>query len=99
TFRPVARNHQFGGGMKRLTWLLGAMALALSVPCAAETGDERSADAVALTVRLPDPGQGLLYVTEVMPVKPGALKLYYPKWIPGDHSPDGTVEEVMGLQF
>src|SRR5579863_4944099 len=24
-----------------------------------------------------------------MAVKPGPLTLYYPKWIPGDHAPDG----------
>jgi predicted metalloprotease with PDZ domain len=85
--------------MKRLTWLLGAAVLATSMHCSAETGQEVPAGTVALTVRLPDPGQKLLYVHEVMPVKPGALKLYYPKWIPGDHSPDGTVEQVMGLEF
>jgi predicted metalloprotease with PDZ domain len=53
---------------------------------------------VSLTVRLPDPGQKLLYVHEVMPVKPGLLTLYYPKWIPGDHSPDGPIGTMMGLQ-
>lgn len=85
--------------MKRLTRLLGTVVLAASVPCMVEANEDASADTIALTVRLPDPGQKLLYVDEVIPVKPGPLTLYYPKWIPGDHSPDGTVEEVMGLQF
>jgi predicted metalloprotease with PDZ domain len=54
---------------------------------------------VALTVRLPDPGQKILYVDEVMPVTPGPLTLHYPKWIPGDHSPDGPIGDIMGLEF
>jgi len=85
--------------MKRLTQLLGAVVLTMSAPCMVGANEEVSADTIALTVRLPDPGQKLLYVHEVIPAKPGPLTLYYPKWIPGDHSPDGSIEEVMGLQF
>src|SRR5438445_1007484 len=88
-----------GGQMKRLTRLLGAAVLAMSVPCIGEAGTDVPAGTVALTVRLSDPGQKLLYVHEVIAAKPGPLTLYYPKWIPGDHSPDGPIEQVMGLQF
>ncbi len=83
--------------MKRLTRWLGAAALAVSISGIA--GADVPADAITLTVRLPDPGQKLLYVHEVIPAEPGPLTLYYPKWIPGDHSPDGSVDEVMGLEF
>jgi len=86
-------------GMKRLTRLLGAIAITVSSPNIATANEQTPATAVALTVRLPDPGQKLLYVHEVIPVQPGPLTLYYPKWIPGDHSPDGPIEQVMGLQF
>jgi predicted metalloprotease with PDZ domain len=41
----------------------------------------------------------LLHVHEVIPVKPGPLTLYYPKWIPGEHSPDGPISSVTGLKF
>src|SRR5579859_7810158 len=82
--------------MKRLARWLGAVLLAMATPCMA--GAEPPGN-VALTVRLPDPGQKLLYVHEAMPVTPGPLTLYYPKWIPGDHSPDGPIEQLMGLTF
>lgn len=85
--------------MKRLSLLLGALALAASMTCMAQTDATIPPGPVALTVRLPVPAQKLLYVTEVMPVKPGALTLYYPKWIPGDHSPDGPINEFMGLEI
>ncbi|PXV55439.1 Predicted metalloprotease, contains C-terminal PDZ domain [Dyella jiangningensis] len=85
--------------MKRLTRWLAIVILAACAPWTAQA-DEHAADGiVALTVRLPDPSQKLLYVHETMPVTPGPLTLYYPKWIPGDHSPDGPIELLMGLQF
>src|ERR1700744_2475182 len=82
--------------MKRLTRLLGAVAF---LACGAGVNARAPAGPVALTVTLPDPGQKLLYVEESMPVKPGPVTLYYPKWIPGDHSPDGEIEKVLGLEF
>jgi predicted metalloprotease with PDZ domain len=35
----------------------------------------------------------------VIPVQAGALTLYYPKWIPGEHSPSGPLENVAGLKI
>ncbi|HLI18311.1 MAG TPA: M61 family peptidase [Rhodanobacteraceae bacterium] len=92
--------------MKRLTLVFCAFAFFASAYCVADAHVEvpggpvaaAPGGPVALTVRLPDPGQKLLYVDEVMPVKPGPLTLYYPKWIPGDHSPDGPINELMGLE-
>ncbi|MBS0381329.1 MAG: M61 family metallopeptidase [Proteobacteria bacterium] len=85
--------------MKRLPWLVCVFALAASGSCLAAENPGPAPGPVALTVSLPDPGQKLLYVDEVMPVAPGPLTLYYPKWIPGDHSPDGPIGDVMGFEF
>jgi predicted metalloprotease with PDZ domain len=85
--------------MQRLSLFLGAVALVASVSCMAAENAEAPPGPVALTVRLPDPGQKILYVDEVMPVAPGPLTLHYPKWIPGDHSPDGPIGDIMGLEF
>jgi predicted metalloprotease with PDZ domain len=84
--------------MKQLSLLLGA-ALVASVPCIAQTDLKVPAGHVALTVRLPNPGQKILYVQEEMPVRPGPLTLYYPKYTPGDHAPDGPVGTMMGLEI
>lgn len=35
----------------------------------------------------------------VMPVKPGPLTLFYPKWIPGEHAPTGPIQGLVGLQL
>jgi predicted metalloprotease with PDZ domain len=85
--------------MKRLTLLFAAAALAGSVSCMAGEITAGPPGPVALTVRLPRPSQQIYLVHEVMPVHPGPLTLYYPKWIPGDHSPDGPIGDMMGLEI
>ena len=43
--------------------------------------------------------QKLLRAHLVIPVKAGPLTLYYPKWIPGEHAPDGPIANLTGLKF
>ena len=85
--------------MKRWPLLLGTLALAASAPCISHADAGAPAKPVELTVSLPDPAQKVLYVHETMPVAPGKLTLYYPKYIPGDHAPDGPIGTMMGLEI
>ncbi len=41
----------------------------------------------------------ILHAKLIFPVHPGPLTLYYPKWMPADHSPDGPVWNLAGLKF
>jgi predicted metalloprotease with PDZ domain len=34
-----------------------------------------------------------------LPASAGDLTLYYPKWIPGEHAPDGPIVDLAGLKF
>lgn len=34
-----------------------------------------------------------------IPASPGDLTLYYPKWLPGEHAPDGPINDLAGLKF
>jgi predicted metalloprotease with PDZ domain len=34
-----------------------------------------------------------------IPAKPGPLTLGYPKWIPGEHSPAGALNQIIKLKF
>ena len=34
-----------------------------------------------------------------LPVKPGPVTLLYPKWIPGEHAPDGPIADLVGLKL
>jgi predicted metalloprotease with PDZ domain len=58
-----------------------------------------SAETILLTVDATKTRQKLLRSHETIPVKPGPLTVYYPKWIPGEHGPDGPIGSVTGLKF
>jgi predicted metalloprotease with PDZ domain len=54
---------------------------------------------IKLTVDATKNSQKLLHTHEVIPVTGGPATLYYPKWIPGEHGPDGPISDVTGLKF
>jgi predicted metalloprotease with PDZ domain len=54
---------------------------------------------ISLSVDATKSPEKILHVSEVIPADPGALTLYYPKWIPGEHSPTGPLSSVTGLHF
>ncbi|MGH8124274.1 MAG: M61 family metallopeptidase [Rhodanobacteraceae bacterium] len=54
---------------------------------------------LTLRVNLTRAPRKIFTVHESIPVKPGPLTLYYPKWIPGDHAPDGPIANVAGITF
>ena len=50
--------------------------------------------AISLTVDASQVAQKIVRTREVLAVKEGPLTLYYPKWIPGEHEPDGPIANV-----
>ena len=74
-----------------LSLLASVLVLTASVALAAET--------ISLTVDATKTQEKILRSHEVIPVKPGPLTLYYPKWIPGEHGPNGPINGVTGLKF
>jgi predicted metalloprotease with PDZ domain len=55
--------------------------------------------AIALTLDATQAPEKILHTRMVMPVQPGLLTFYYPKWIPGQHDPSGPIGSVAGLKF
>src|SRR4029079_18653415 len=39
----------------------------------------------------------IIHVKETFAAKTGDFDLYYPKWIPGEHSPTGTINDMVNL--
>jgi predicted metalloprotease with PDZ domain len=72
-------------------------ALALALAAAGSAQAARAPADIQLQVDLTRPLQRLFMVHETIPAAPGPLVLYYPKWIPGEHSPSGTLDGVAGL--
>jgi predicted metalloprotease with PDZ domain len=54
---------------------------------------------LSLGVDLRDAGQKIFRVHETIPVRAGQLVLLYPKWIPGEHGPTGTLAGIAGLKI
>jgi len=55
--------------------------------------------AITLHVDATDAARNVLHSRLTVPVKPGPLTLFYPKWIPGEHTPTGTIDDVVGLKL
>ncbi len=73
--------------------IVAALVLLLAVPLA--FADE----SLSLTVDATKTQEKLLRAHLTMPVKPGPFTVYYPKWIPGEHGPDGPIASLTGLKF
>ena len=54
---------------------------------------------ISLTVDATKAPNKILHARLVIPVKAGPLTVYYPKWIPGEHGPDGPIADLTGLHF
>jgi predicted metalloprotease with PDZ domain len=80
-----------GSSFPSLLLMVSALVLIPSLTHAAET--------ISLTVDATKSPEKLLRAHEVIPVTPGPLTIYYPKWIPGEHAPSGPITSVAGLKF
>jgi len=70
------------------------IALILSASAAIAAGQP-----ITLNVDASDVARKIIRVREEIPVTPGPITLYYPKWIPGEHGPDGPIDAVTGLEM
>ena len=54
---------------------------------------------VTLSVDATSAPRKIFHASLKIPASAGDLTLYYPKWIPGEHAPDGPVVDLAGLKF
>lgn len=52
---------------------------------------------ITVNVDATEAARGLLHVDETLSVKSGRVALFYPKWIPGEHSPTGTINDMVNF--
>ena len=57
------------------------------------------APTIAISVDATHAPRKIFYASLRIPASAGDLTLYYPKWIPGEHAPDGPVVDLAGLFF
>jgi predicted metalloprotease with PDZ domain len=73
---------------------LSVLVLLLSLSAFATT-----APTITLSVDASHAPRKIFHATLKIPAAPGDLTLFYPKWIPGEHAPDGPVIDLAGLKF
>jgi predicted metalloprotease with PDZ domain len=74
---------------------LGAVCIAL----VAVSAFAATAPTVIISVDATHAPRKIFHASLKIPATPGDLTLYYPKWIPGEHAPDGPVIDLAGLKF
>jgi len=88
--------------MKRQNPSTGAVTRSLALAVCLITGAEsavaaESASTMRLEVDAREISRKLLHTREEIPVQPGELDLWYPKWMPGTHAPGDPVQNIAGL--
>lgn len=74
----------------RRSWLLLSI---LWIPAAAQ------AQPIELHVDAREAPRMLLHAQMRIPASSGPLTLVYPKWLPGEHAPNGPVTDLVGVRF
>src|SRR5712691_4854632 len=69
--------------------------LTLSVPIFAAG----PAPHITITLDATEAPRKIFHARMTIPTTGGALTLYYPKWIPGEHGPTGPIQDLAGLKF
>jgi predicted metalloprotease with PDZ domain len=87
----------FAYGAKRSPWVWGTVFMA-GVLAWGQTASQPPGP-IGISVDATQVVQKILHAELSIPVRPGPLTLYYPKWMPADHSPDGPIWNVVGLKF
>jgi predicted metalloprotease with PDZ domain len=54
---------------------------------------------IALEVDATDVVHGVQHAHLIIPVHPGPLTLAYPKWVPGEHAPNGPITQMVNLHI
>jgi predicted metalloprotease with PDZ domain len=79
----------------KLSRILGAVCLVLSSLSAWSA----TPPTVTIFVDATSAPRKIFHAKLKIPASAGDLTLYYPKWIPGEHAPDGPVIDLAGLKF
>ena len=75
-----------------------ALSLALVHACRAQAQTPPSSS-LKISVDATRAAQKILHAQLEIPASPGPLTLFYSKWLPADHSPDGPIANLTGLKF
>ena len=83
----------------KLSRTLGAVGVAVVAISACAAAAPATSPTVTLAVDATTAPRKIFHAKLKIPANAGDLTLYYPKWIPGEHAPDGPIVDLAGLKF
>ncbi len=87
-------------GKSRMTWHASLCVCAfLMITPFRVNAQNPSSQPITIDVDATHAAQKILHADLHVPASAGPLTLYYPKWLPADHSPDGPIANLAGLRF
>jgi len=93
----MARQHKVS---KPISSLIFSFFLICSVSQSALAAQKKqNAPVITVAVDATEAPRKIFHARLVIPVTPGPLTFFYPKWIPGEHGPSGPVIDVAGLKL
>ena len=83
----------------KLSQVLGAVCVAALAVSTLAAAAPATPPTVTISVDATTAPRKIFHASLTIPATAGDLILYYPKWIPGEHAPDGPVIDLAGLKF
>jgi predicted metalloprotease with PDZ domain len=83
----------------KFSGILGAICIAILTVSGLAATAPATPPTITIEVDATTAPRKIFHATLKIPAAPGDLTLYYPKWIPGEHAPDGPVIDLAGLKF
>jgi predicted metalloprotease with PDZ domain len=77
----------------------GSAPVVMKAPAASPRVAQQPLAPITISLDAREAPQKILHARLTIPVKPGPLTLFYPKWIPGEHGPTGPITDLAGLKF
>ena len=73
--------------------------LALAIAALTAGSPAGAAILIKLDIDATDIAHAIQHAHLVIPVRPGLMTLAYPKWVPGEHAPNGPITQLMNLHI
>src|SRR5229473_102372 len=88
-----------GAWKMKLSRLLGVVSLSFFVLFCSLSSWSANPPTVTIFVDATSAPRKIFHAKLKIPASAGDFILYYPKWIPGEHAPDGPLIDLAGLKF
>jgi predicted metalloprotease with PDZ domain len=88
--------------MRRVGLIIGvtlALTAEPSVTRARDVDKPKPQTTIDIDVDATDAARKIIHAKLSLPAVPGPMTLYYPKWIPGEHGPNGPINDLAGLKL